>query len=151
MGADGIIAKPFSSEVLMKAIQNALQPVATRWSSAQPSSSQKISGQFNTIGNVSANLGIALGRGGFYLQGFQELGEIPLGSNVNYEFSFLTGDVKHLEGSATLVWRRLHPEKPLSVEAGLAISSLDSSCRDSVIAYIVNQKLIPFIPNHHNE
>ena len=151
MGADGIIAKPFSSQVLEKAIHNALLPAATRWSSTQPPSSQKIIGEFSTVGDLSANLGICLGRGGFYVQGFQELGEIPLGSNVDYEFSFLTGDVKHLEGSATLVWRRLHPEKLLGVEAGLAISSLDSGCRDSVIAYIVNQKLIPFIPNHHNE
>lgn len=151
MGADGIIAKPFSSHVLEKAIQNALLPAATRWSSTQPPSSQKIIGEFSKVGDLSANLGICLGRGGFYVQGLQELEAIPLCSNVDYEFSFLTGDVKRLEGTGILAWRRLRHETSPRVDAGLAITSLAPSCRESVIKYIVSHKVIPFIPNHLSE
>lgn len=151
MGADGIIAKPFSSQVLEKAIQNALLPAATRWSSTQPASSQKINGQFSTVGDLSANLGICLGRGGFYVQGLRELEAIPLGAIVDYDFGFLTGDVKRLEGTGILAWRRLHHETSPRVDAGLAITSLAPSCRDSVIKYIVSRKIIPFIPNHLSE
>jgi CheY-like chemotaxis protein len=151
MGADGIIAKPFSSDLLDKAIKNALMPMVKRWASPLPVSEKKITGQFRAIGDLSGDQGVSLGRGGFYIQGFKDIESIPLGSSVGYRFSFSNGDVRLLEGTAVLAWRRLHPEKPCGVEAGLAISGLESSCRDSVIEYLTNQKLIPFIPNHHNE
>jgi CheY-like chemotaxis protein len=151
MGADGLIAKPFSSTLLAKAIKKAINPMSSRWASPEPSSEKKITGQFRMIGDLAADQGVSLGRGGFFIQGFGELESIPIGSSVNYEFNFLTGDVQCLEGSGTLVWKRLQHDKPLGIEAGLSITRLSPNCRNSIIDYIVNQKLIPFIPNHHSE
>jgi CheY-like chemotaxis protein len=151
MGADGLIAKPFSSDLLAKAIKNVLSPMVNRWASPQSTSEKKITGQFRMIGDLVADQGVSLGRGGFFIQGFGELESTPIGSSVDFEFNFETGDVQRLEGAAMLAWRRLQQEKPWGVEAGLSITSLAPNCRNSVIDYILNQKLIPFIPNHHSE
>jgi len=145
LGADGLFAKPFSTNMLMNSIRKAFLSLEDRWAKIPADPKFKIMRKYNKLSTAYNNGDINIGRGGLFLK-IED--RFPHG-NVITAFKIEIGDnipCAEISGIGQIQWARKGKRPGLPPGVGIEILFLEDHCRDKYINWLKEKKIRKFIP-----
>jgi CheY-like chemotaxis protein len=146
LGANAILPKPFGRKQFFDAVDRALRPAATRWSTRPERVGADLQIQISLPDMDQCQKGhlLNIGQGGMFVA----LAKDPPPPHALLGFHLSLGDAgAPLQGMGTVRWRRAQAD-PGGYPAGCGIEFdfLDEASRKTIAAFVAAQKTKAFIP-----
>ncbi|MEO5968833.1 MAG: response regulator [Bdellovibrionia bacterium] len=141
-GAEAVVTKPFSLEVIKNRVLHFLIPQKDRYGKKCGHNSLfQVQQSFLSFQDALKQKKLRLGRGGFFLEGNYSL---QVNETLQFKISFTLEKPALLEGEGIVRWAGALKDD--SVGIGIEITYLSDQCRGSFIQYWANIKEKDYIP-----
>jgi CheY-like chemotaxis protein len=137
LGAQALIAKPFTDEEILSAVRRMLTPHEELWrATSPPAKCPMLQSNCTTVASAREAGRLAFGRGGFCMQTAAARAEGPVRFDLNF-----TDESIHLTGHGSIRWVR-----PSVLELGVEIACLSDDCLQQGIDLTVHSGVRSYIP-----